>query len=175
VFFQKETGTRFALVPYRSAPAEVQDLMAGRIDISFNSMGHLPLARAGGIRAFTLTSDVRSALAPEVPTFAELGLPTLSYSAWGALFAPGGTPNEFIGKQCRGRRGIGRSGGAISSHRPRVGDFPARTADPGSSWRDAEGRHREMVADHQGVRDGAGMNRFCCVKSLLRLADRVRE
>jgi hypothetical protein len=47
-----------------------------------------------------------------VPTFAELGLPTLSYSAWSALFAPGGTPKDVIGKlkvkssscRCQGRR-----------------------------------------------------------------------
>jgi tripartite-type tricarboxylate transporter receptor subunit TctC len=58
----------------------------------FGTTDHLPLARAGSLRAFALTSDVRSALAPDVPTFAELGLPTLSYLAWGALFAPGGTP-----------------------------------------------------------------------------------
>ena len=98
VFFLKETGTRFALVPYRGAPAAFQDLMAGRIDLMFGTTDQLPLVRAGSLRAFALTSDVRSALAPDVPTFAELGLPTLSYSAWGALFAPGGTPKELIGK-----------------------------------------------------------------------------
>jgi tripartite-type tricarboxylate transporter receptor subunit TctC len=58
----------------------------------------LPLVRAGNIKAFALTSDTRSALAPDVPTFAELGLPALSYSAWTALFAPGGTPRDVIGR-----------------------------------------------------------------------------
>jgi tripartite-type tricarboxylate transporter receptor subunit TctC len=38
------------------------------------------------------------ALAPDIPTFAERGLPGLSYSAWNGLFAPKGTPKEFIGK-----------------------------------------------------------------------------
>jgi tripartite-type tricarboxylate transporter receptor subunit TctC len=58
----------------------------------------MPLVRAGNIKAYALTSDERSALAPDVPTFAELGLPALSYSAWGGLFASGGTPKDVIGK-----------------------------------------------------------------------------
>jgi tripartite-type tricarboxylate transporter receptor subunit TctC len=43
VFFQKETGTRFALVPYRGSPAAFQDLMAGRIDLVFYTLDQLPL------------------------------------------------------------------------------------------------------------------------------------
>jgi tripartite-type tricarboxylate transporter receptor subunit TctC len=98
VFFQKETGTRFALVPYRGSPAAFQDLMAGRIDLVFYTLDQLPLVRAGSIRAYALTSETRSTLAPDVPTFAELGPPALSYSGWGGLFAPGGTPKDIIGK-----------------------------------------------------------------------------
>jgi tripartite-type tricarboxylate transporter receptor subunit TctC len=45
-----------------------------------------------------VTSETRSALAPEVPTFAELGLPKISWSTWGGLFAPKGTPKEIVGK-----------------------------------------------------------------------------
>jgi tripartite-type tricarboxylate transporter receptor subunit TctC len=45
-----------------------------------------------------VTSDTRLALAPDIPTFAEMGLPTLSYSQWFGLFAPKGTPTEVIGK-----------------------------------------------------------------------------
>jgi tripartite-type tricarboxylate transporter receptor subunit TctC len=96
--FQKETGTRFALVPYRGSAAASEDLMAGRIDLVFSTLDQLPLVRAGSIKAYALTSETRSILAPDVPTFAELGLPALSYSAWGGLFAPGGTPKDVIGK-----------------------------------------------------------------------------
>jgi tripartite-type tricarboxylate transporter receptor subunit TctC len=38
------------------------------------------------------------AVAPDIPTFAEMGLPALSYSEWFGLFAPKGTPREIIGK-----------------------------------------------------------------------------
>jgi len=97
-YFQKEAGIRFGLVPYRGAPAAFQDLIASRIDLLFSTLDQLPLVRAGSIKAYALTSDTRSTLAPDIPTFAELGLPALSYSAWGGLFAPSGTPKDVIGK-----------------------------------------------------------------------------
>jgi tripartite-type tricarboxylate transporter receptor subunit TctC len=93
-FFQKETGTRFILVPYRGIAPARQDLVAGQIDLLFDTPD--ALAHAGSIRAYAVTSDTRSALAPDIPTFGEMGLPELSFSSWWALFAPKGTPKETI-------------------------------------------------------------------------------
>ena len=45
-----------------------------------------------------MTSETRSALAPEIPTFADLGLPNISWSAWFGIFAPKGTPKEIVSK-----------------------------------------------------------------------------
>jgi tripartite-type tricarboxylate transporter receptor subunit TctC len=45
-----------------------------------------------------VTSDTRMAVAPDIPTFRELGLPALSYALWFGLFAPRGTPGDIIGK-----------------------------------------------------------------------------
>jgi tripartite-type tricarboxylate transporter receptor subunit TctC len=95
-FFQKETGTEFTLVPCRGIP--IQDLPASQIDLSFDSLVSLPLVRAGSLKAYAVTSDARLVLAPDIPTFAEMGLPALSYSNWAGLFAPKGTPKEIIGK-----------------------------------------------------------------------------
>jgi tripartite-type tricarboxylate transporter receptor subunit TctC len=97
-FFQKETGTQFTLVPYRGSSPEMQDLVAGQIDLSFDTPLQLPLVQAGSIRAYAVTSEARWALAPDIPTFAEMGLPALSFSAWNALFAPKDTPKDIIGK-----------------------------------------------------------------------------
>jgi tripartite-type tricarboxylate transporter receptor subunit TctC len=94
-FFQKETATKFAFIPYRSGA--MQDLLAGRIDFSFSAPDALPLMRAGSIKAYAVPSDTRFALAPDIPTFGEMGLPTVSYSPWYGLFAPKGTPKEIIG------------------------------------------------------------------------------
>jgi tripartite-type tricarboxylate transporter receptor subunit TctC len=98
VFFQNETGTRFTLVPYRGSPPAIQDLLAGQIDLWFGSTDQLPLARAGSVKAYAVTRDTRLTLAPDIPTFAEMGLPTVSFPGWLGLFAPKGTPNEVIGK-----------------------------------------------------------------------------
>jgi tripartite-type tricarboxylate transporter receptor subunit TctC len=95
-FFQKETGTQFALVPYRGSAPAVQDLAAGQIDLWFGGPDQLALMRAGSIKAYAVTSETRLAQAPEVPTFAELGLPKISWSAWYGLFAPKGTPKEIV-------------------------------------------------------------------------------
>ena len=95
--FTKQTGTRSTLVPYRDLAPAIQDLVAGQIDLSFGGPDALPLARAASIKAYAVTSDTRLALAPDLPTFGELGLPTLSYFTWWAIFAPKGTPGDIIG------------------------------------------------------------------------------
>ena len=95
---QRQTGTQFTLVPYRGSAPEVQDLIAGQIDLCFDTPVLLPLVRAGSIRAYAVTSDTRMALAPEIPTFAEMGLPALSFPIWQGLFAPKDTPNDIISK-----------------------------------------------------------------------------
>jgi tripartite-type tricarboxylate transporter receptor subunit TctC len=94
--FQRETGTRFALVPYRGFPPELQDLIAGQIDFFFDSPVQLPFVREGKIKAIAVTSDARLPQAPDIPTAGEMGLPALTYSAWWALFAPKNIPNEII-------------------------------------------------------------------------------
>jgi tripartite-type tricarboxylate transporter receptor subunit TctC len=90
-FFQKQTGTQLTLVPYRGGAPKMQDLAADQIDLSFSTT----LAAGAG---WELTSETRLALAPNIPTFAEMGLPALSYSAWGGFFAPKGTPGDIVGK-----------------------------------------------------------------------------
>jgi tripartite-type tricarboxylate transporter receptor subunit TctC len=74
----------------------MQDLVADQIDLLFSPPDQLPLVRAGSIKAYAVTSETRLELAPEIPTFGEMGLPALSFSAWWALFAPKGTPKEII-------------------------------------------------------------------------------
>jgi tripartite-type tricarboxylate transporter receptor subunit TctC len=98
-YFQNQTGTQFALVPYRGNAPAMQDLVAGQIDLLFDApRTSLPLVRAGSIKAYAVTSDMRLAVAPDVPTFAEMGLPALSYIEWIGLFASRGTPRKIIGR-----------------------------------------------------------------------------
>jgi tripartite-type tricarboxylate transporter receptor subunit TctC len=97
--FRKQTGTQFTIVPYRGAAPGFQDLLAGQIDLFIAApTASLPLVQAGNIKAFAVTADMRMAMAPDIPTFVEMGLPGLSYSEWAALFAPKGTPADIVGK-----------------------------------------------------------------------------
>jgi tripartite-type tricarboxylate transporter receptor subunit TctC len=97
-FFQKETGTQFTLVPYRGTVPAIQDLVPGQIDLAIGTPLQLPLVRAGSMKAYAVTSDARLAHAPDIPTFAEMGLPALSFSGWGGFFAPKGTSRDIIAK-----------------------------------------------------------------------------
>jgi tripartite-type tricarboxylate transporter receptor subunit TctC len=98
MLFQKETGTHFALVPYRGGAPAMQDLTAGQIDLFLQSPFWLPLVRGGSIKAYAVTSDARLVAAPDLPTFAEMGLPAVSWSAWFGSFAPKGTPKDIVTK-----------------------------------------------------------------------------
>jgi tripartite-type tricarboxylate transporter receptor subunit TctC len=97
--FQNTTGTRFQFVPYRGAGPAVQDLVAGQIDIMFESPTiTLPQVRSGQIKAFAVAAKSRLAAAPEIPTVDEAGLPGFYVTFWAGLWAPKGTPKDFIAR-----------------------------------------------------------------------------
>jgi tripartite-type tricarboxylate transporter receptor subunit TctC len=84
-------------IPYRGFPPAVTDMLAGNIHAMFAIIpGVLPHVRAGRMKALAVTALKRSALAPEVPSVAELGLPQLESLAWMGLLAPAGAPREVL-------------------------------------------------------------------------------
>jgi tripartite-type tricarboxylate transporter receptor subunit TctC len=100
MYFQRQTGTQFGIVPYRGTAPAMQDLVAGQIDLLCCDALRisLPLIRAGSIKGYAMGSDARRAAAPDIPTYAEMGLPALSYSEWCGLFAPKGTQRDIVRK-----------------------------------------------------------------------------
>jgi tripartite-type tricarboxylate transporter receptor subunit TctC len=99
LFFQRETGTRYRFVPYRGAPLVMQDLVAGHIDLSITvPVVSMPQVRAGLIKAYAITDHNRLAIASEIPTVDEAGVPGLHLSLWQGLWAPKGTPKDLIAK-----------------------------------------------------------------------------
>ena len=97
--FQVETETHFAIVPYRAAGSMVGDLMAGHIDLVFGTLTtHFPQVRAGSYKLYAVAGETRSALVPDTPTFAQMGLPALIYQNWYGLFAPRGTSKDIVSK-----------------------------------------------------------------------------
>jgi tripartite-type tricarboxylate transporter receptor subunit TctC len=86
-------------IPYRGFPPAVTDLLAGNIEAMFAIIpAVLPHVRAGKMKALAVTALKRSALAPEVPSVAELGYPQLESLAWIGLLAPAGTQREVVAR-----------------------------------------------------------------------------
>lgn len=99
LFFQKQTGTRFQFVPYRGAALVMQDLVAGHIDLTITSPAtSIGQVRAGLIKAYAITAKDRLAIASEIPTVDEAGVPGLYLSLWQGLWAPKGTSKNLITK-----------------------------------------------------------------------------
>jgi tripartite-type tricarboxylate transporter receptor subunit TctC len=97
VLFQNITGTRFQFVPYRGTPPAMQDVMGGQIDLMILPAAvSLPQVHADRLKAYAVTAKSRLAVAPNIPTVSEVGLPELSFLNWVALWAPKGTPGGVI-------------------------------------------------------------------------------
>jgi tripartite-type tricarboxylate transporter receptor subunit TctC len=85
-------------VPYRGAAPAMLDLLAGRVDAYFDTPTWVAADAytSGGARALAITSAERSPMVPAVPTFAELGLPGLTQTAWNGYMVPAATPAETV-------------------------------------------------------------------------------
>ncbi len=84
-------------VPYKGATPAVAALLGGEVQSIFNPItAILPQARTGKVRALALSSAKRVEIAPELPTFAESGLPGFELMVWYAVFAPAKTPRAII-------------------------------------------------------------------------------
>lgn len=92
--FGRVIGTQVAIVPYRGLGPIMQDLIAGQINLAFGTPDELELVRSGSIKAYAVTSAKRWAVAPGIPSFDELGLPSLSYAGWMGLYAPTLSPSS---------------------------------------------------------------------------------
>ena len=97
-WFASSAGVRINFVPYNTT-SPYADLVAGQVNVIFDA---LPAAignvRAGKLKILALTGKTRHPNFPDVPTFAEAGLPDYSPTAWIGLFAPAGTPAPIVAK-----------------------------------------------------------------------------
>jgi tripartite-type tricarboxylate transporter receptor subunit TctC len=97
--FMKAAGVKLQEVPYKGSPPAFTDLLAGRIDLFFDSAAAgLPYVQSGQARGIAVLSSKRSPLAPDVPTLSEAGVPGLDVDSWLGIFAPAKTPPEAIAR-----------------------------------------------------------------------------
>jgi len=97
VAFNQYTGLNVPVVVYRGTAPAANDVAGGHVPMMIEAMlSLLPLVKGGSVRAIAVTGKKRSALAPEIPTMAELGLPELDLGAWWAMWGPPGMPAERV-------------------------------------------------------------------------------
>lgn len=99
IYFQNFSHTSFLFVPYRGTGPAMQDLIGGQIQIMLDqSSNSLPQVRNKQIKAFAVTSKTRLAVAPDIPTVDEVGLPGFYISVWHGLWVPKDTPKPIVEK-----------------------------------------------------------------------------
>jgi tripartite-type tricarboxylate transporter receptor subunit TctC len=95
--FRLKTGTQIQHVPYRGMTPAIQDVIAGNITFTIDSISaQLGNISSGLVRPLAVTSENRSSLLPDVPTMEESGLKEVGIVLWGAIYAPAGTPGQIV-------------------------------------------------------------------------------
>jgi tripartite-type tricarboxylate transporter receptor subunit TctC len=94
--FMRAANVQLTHIPYQGSAPALKDVMAGRVQAAMDNIAAVPLIKAGKLRALAITGKSRSASFPDLPTFAEAGLPAFDVTgAWG-LIAPAGVPARVV-------------------------------------------------------------------------------
>src|SRR5260221_1312289 len=97
--FKRMAGVDIVHVPFKGSALSVNAMRSGEVQIMLNGTPTgMPLAKSGKLRAIAVAGAKRSALAPELPTVAESGLPGFELTGWFGTVAPAGTPTSVIAK-----------------------------------------------------------------------------
>ena len=97
--FRMRAGVAWIHVPYKSAGASSADVAAGQINATMTSVpAALPLVKAGRLKLIASAGEKRSALLPDVPTFAEIGIAGAVSTNWYSLVSVGGTPKPVLAR-----------------------------------------------------------------------------
>jgi tripartite-type tricarboxylate transporter receptor subunit TctC len=97
--FKRMTGIEMTHVPYRGVAPALNDVIPGRVDVMFNTIGGvLQQVRAGQLRGLAVTTAKRFPTAMEFPTVIEEGVPGFDVSSWYAFFVPARTPPAVVRK-----------------------------------------------------------------------------
>lgn len=97
--FKRQAGIDVVAVPYKGAGPALLDVVGGQVDMTFGDAASASKqAQAGMVKALAVTGAKRSPLIPDVPTAQEAGVPGFEASAWHAVLAPRGTPDDVVRK-----------------------------------------------------------------------------
>ncbi|WP_407926167.1 tripartite tricarboxylate transporter substrate binding protein BugE [Aquariibacter albus] len=97
--FKSLTGTFVTHIPYRGAGPALNDTVGGQVPIIFDNLpSALPFIKQGRLKAIVVASAERVSVLPEVPTFADVGLPAVNRMAFYGIHGPKGLPQEVVDK-----------------------------------------------------------------------------
>jgi tripartite-type tricarboxylate transporter receptor subunit TctC len=98
--FKAKTSIFMTHIPYRGSGPAMRDLIGGTMDVMYDNLpSAMPHIQAGSLKAFAVTSAVRSQALPDIPTVAEsASLPGFEASSWFGLLAPAGTPPDIVAR-----------------------------------------------------------------------------
>ena len=93
----KALGVKMVAVPYKGGAPLVQDVLAGQVPAGVGSLSEfIEHHRAGKLRVLAVSGTQRSRIAPDIPTFQELGLQGIDKNPWLAFVGPAGMPAPFV-------------------------------------------------------------------------------
>jgi len=99
VAFERAANVRLHHIPYKGAAPAVTDLLGGQVQVLFtNVAASIAHIRSGKLKAYAITGQRRNPALPDVPTFAEAGLPSYDATGWYGLVAPRQTPPAVLAK-----------------------------------------------------------------------------
>ncbi len=97
--FNRLAGLDIPVAPYRGSAPGLADVAAGNMQLMLDPiLATLPLARGGQVKALAITTATRSAVAPEIPTAAEAGMPGLEFASWYGIWGPKGLPRGIVAR-----------------------------------------------------------------------------
>jgi tripartite-type tricarboxylate transporter receptor subunit TctC len=95
--FKASSGTFMVHIPYRGAGPALNDVLAGQVEVLFDNIpSSLPHFQSGKLRPLAVAAPNRLPQLPNVPTFAELKMPSVNDQVWYGLLAPAKTPDDII-------------------------------------------------------------------------------
>jgi tripartite-type tricarboxylate transporter receptor subunit TctC len=97
--FKQMTSVDLVHVPYKGSAQALTDVIAGQVQLMFvNTVSSIAHVRAGRLRVLGITTAQRAAVAPDVPTIAESGVPGYELVTWTGVVAPAGTPRAIVAR-----------------------------------------------------------------------------
>jgi tripartite-type tricarboxylate transporter receptor subunit TctC len=151
-FFKRTAGVDMLHIPYKGTGPALTDLIGGQVQLMFAPVvNSLPLAQAGKLKALAVSSAKRSALAPELPTVAESGLPGFDVVGWYGLAVPAGTPKDAVARLNAGTAVALKSAGLIEQLHVQGYESMGDSPEQATAWIKTEVERWTKVIHEAGI------------------------